>query len=392
MPHATNPISPRPALFERLLVDPPSWARSSHRILVLALPAIVTIYGIWYDALAAGTPPDLLQSIAFALAGTTLWLGRRWPWATVAAAIACWSVTESCVFVIAASYLLGRWQPRAWWILLGLVALVHPLGLVPDPCAYRAGHTALPPETTPLFAVALPALAGVVVLTSVRLAAVREGRLRADADAAEDRARAVIATDRLRLSQEMHDLLGQRVSRMVLHATAITATTPDDRARELATRIADTGASTVEDLQYIVGVLRETPAESAVETPRPPTALQAVEDAREDGITVDEHGLDQAARLAPDVACLVDAVVTEALHNASKYASGASIAVYSDVRSDLVRLCIENSPGRSVVSAVLAPGGHGLERLRERAREIGAVVAAGPTDCGGFAVTLEVPL
>nr|WP_228514411.1 sensor histidine kinase [Frondihabitans sp. VKM Ac-2883] len=382
----------RPSRLDQVLADPPSWAVSAHRAFLFVLPLLLTAYGVWYDALAAGEAPDLLQVLTFAATGTSLYLARRVPVVTVLCALACWSLTESCVFVIAVAYLLGRWQPRAWLPLLVLLAVVHPLGLVPDPCAYRAGHTSLPPETTPLFAVVSPALVGGIILTSIRLATTREARLRADAAAAEDRARTIIATDRLRLSQEMHDLLGQRVSRMVLHATAISATTYDAQAKDLASRIADTGASTVEDLHYVVGLLRTTPAEVALSPADSPTAHDAIEQSRRDGTRVDVHGLDDVGRLAEPLVRLVDAVIGETLHNAAKYSGGADVSILAEVFRDRLVLRIENEPVHRPQPILLPSGGHGLSRLRERATEHHGLLTSGPTEEGGYAVSLEVPL
>ncbi|AMM20414.1 hypothetical protein AX769_09955 [Frondihabitans sp. PAMC 28766] len=380
----------RPSLPLRLLLAPPPWAQRLHRALLLALPVLVTTYGIWYDALAAREAPDSLQVLVFVGAGATLWIGRRWPFVTVAAALACWSLTESCVFVIAAAYLLGRWQPRGSWLLLGLLATVHPLGLVPDPCAYRAGHTALPPETTPVFAVALPALVGAVILTTTRLAGLREDHVRSEALAAEERALARVTEDRLRLSEEMHDLLGQRVSRMVLHATAISATTGDERARELAGRIADTGASTVDDLQYIVGHLRATPAATALSHPSGRRAHESIAEARRDGTCVTTSGLDRVEALKGPLRDLCDAVVGEALHNAAKYACGAAVTVHAEVWSDRVFLRVENDECGAPASAAIVAGGHGLDLLCERARGLAGTVTHGFTPDGGYAVSLEV--
>lgn len=53
-------------------------------------------------------------------------------------------------------------------------------------------------------------------------------------------------------------------------------------------------------------------------------------------------------------------------------------------------LHIENGPGRRV--GAIAPGGHGLARLRERAAALDGTLVSGPNDDAGFAVTLEVPL
>ncbi|MDM7884093.1 histidine kinase [Curtobacterium sp. RHCKG23] len=409
---------PRPHRWIERLVDAPDLrTRRVLRAAALSFPLVVTAWSTWYDALAAREAPDAGQLLAFLAGGLSLYLVRRLPVVPSVVAPLVWAATGSCSFVMVMAVVLGARRPRGWLLVLGAYTVLHPLGLVPVPCSFRAGHVALPEETAPLLGVVLPALVGGAVGEASRLVALREDRLRLAAEVAAARAADVVAHERLRLSRDMHDLVGQNVSRMTLHASAIAARSADAEARSLATRIADTGADLLEDVHFVVGLLRDgadgadraTGADAAdgahvasssgpdIGTgPRARSSRswqESIDAAERDGTVVRRHGpaagpIARTAGLDDASSAVLDAVLAEALHNATKHAPGAAVDVRGEIWPDLVRVLVEN-PVTDHAPA-LPSGGHGLAVAAERAASVGGRVTHGVVG-ERFRVTVEVP-
>ncbi|MCP1501359.1 signal transduction histidine kinase [Curtobacterium herbarum] len=399
---------------ERLVDTPSDRLRRVARIGAVVLPVAVTGYSVWYDALAARAAPDLLQVLVFVIGGLSLYAVHRWPLLPTAVAPIVWAMTGSCSFVVVMSAVVAARRGRGWWVVLGVFTVLHPLGLVPDPCMFRAGHVAVPAESAPLVAVVLPALVGGAVGEARRVVRAREERLRLQAAAAAARAADVVAQERLRLSRDLHDVVGQGVSRMTLHATALAAQSDDEATRRLATRIADSGAGLLEDLHFVVGLLRSTEAQSGTRQPAAPDAAtlatpswqESFDAALEDGQDVVRRGpaagpLARTAGLDTRCAAVLDAVAAEALHNARKHAPGSVVEVTAALLPDRLEVTFRNAvPSRSDAAGVAArgglpdsrrTGGHGLAVAAERAAEVGGLLRHARTPDGRFRLDLELP-
>lgn len=375
---------------ESLIEHPPAAFRRNGVWIVGLLPVFITLYSLWYDGVAARQLPDTTQVVWFAVGGMSLYLARRAPLVPALLAPVVWATTESCSFVIVMSYVIAQRRLRGWWVVLALYTALHPVGVVPTPCAFRAGHVALPIETAPLFAVVLPALAGGAIGELRRVVRDREERLRWEADAANERARRAVTDERLRISRDLHDVVGQSVSRMTLHATALAAHTDETRSRSLATRIADSGARVLEDVHFVVGLLRD--ADDEVVRPTVPLD-ESVRTAEEDGVTVRATGLDLRTTIGPQSSAVLDAVAAEALHNVVKHAPGAVVDLVLRGETDLVRLSVHDhgaAPDR--VSMRPRPaGGYGLAVATERVTAAGGSIVHGPVGRRGYRVRVELP-
>ncbi|NII40388.1 signal transduction histidine kinase [Curtobacterium flaccumfaciens] len=387
---------------ERLLDAPSPRSRRVARIAGIVLPTALTLYSVWYDALAAGVGPDTLQIVVFVVGGLSLHLLRRLPVVPTVVAPVVWALTGSCSFVVVMSAVVAARRGPGWWAVLAGFTLLHPLGIVPDPCMFRAGHVTVPEETAPLLAVVLPALLGGVVGEAHRVVRAREEHLRLAADAAAARAADAVAQERLRLSRDLHDVVGQGVSRMTLHATALAARTAEPAVQELATRIADTGAGLLEDLHFVVGLLRRSEGDDQRDAPdcddpclpSGPTWDQSIAEAERDGIVLRRRGpaagpLARTAGLDDRCAAVLDAVLAETLHNVRKHAPGSPVDLSAAILGDRVRLVVENGAGDG--QPTRSAGGHGLAVAAERAAEVGGALRHDRTASGGFRLELELP-
>lgn len=379
--------------FAAWLASPPQWGRVVTKIVQFAVPAALVVYGIYYEG-SAGTEPRVadfwLRVLVYAAAGASLFAVRRAPYLTAAVAALCWWATGSALFVVATSYLLARRQPPWWWLyLLALIAL-HPVGLVPAPQVFASGHALLPDEAVPVYACVVPALIGFAVFCVRRSGEQREAQFRAQAEAATARAAQVVAEDRLRMSREMHDILGHRLSLIVLNATAITATSSDERTRELGTQIAESGSATIDDLHYILDLLRSKPDVAGLDTRRQ-TIDDAVLLARGHGHTV-VADLTNIERLPPDRRSLLESLVAECFHNATKYAPGSRIHLSISTSADAIDVRVSNGTAATAHAAAPVPGGFGLAIHAEQIHALGGVLDTEVDPAGGFAVTARIPL
>src|SRR6185503_10360631 len=117
-----------------------------------------------------------------------------------------------------AAYAFVRYGPtgRLRWVVLGLAAAV-----ALQPWQFTSGTEALNNVLVVIALLVLPAVLGLWVRTRAELlTALRERAERAEAEQ-QLRAREAVLAERARITREMHDMVGHRVSLMVLQAGAI---------------------------------------------------------------------------------------------------------------------------------------------------------------------------
>jgi signal transduction histidine kinase len=208
-------------------------------------------------------------------------------------------------------------------------------------------------------------------------------------------ARDAVLTERTRIAREMHDVVGHRVSLMVLQSGAIEMAAADrERVEQLARQVQTAGRQALEELRQMVGVLRAEELDDATPLgPQPGLGelTRLVAQAGEAGMTVELRGLpDASAPVDPTVGRAAFRIVQEALTNAAKHAPGAPVCV-----------TVERPDGELVVRVLSGPsdhaagepsgGGYGLVGLAERVRTLNGRLSAAPRLDGGFAVEAVLP-
>ena len=138
--------------------------------------------------------------------------------------------------------------------------------------------------------------------------------------------------ERTRIAQEMHDVLGHRVSLMALHAGGleIRPDLPPAEVRETAGLIRSTARQALEELRGVIGVLRDGNAEEAPRAPQPSLCdiTRLVQESRQAGMNVTLDMRVQTPEAAPGtVGRDTYRIVREALTNVSKHARGAAVTV-----------------------------------------------------------------
>ena len=321
-----------------------------------------------------------------AAAGTLL--RRRWPMPLLALAVLD-GVLRGDMSVAApfAAYSVARYHQasRPRWVALvvaGAVALA--------PWQFTSFAEGLNNVLLVGFLLVLPAVLGAWVRTRAELVAALLDRAERAESEQQLRAREAVLAERARITREMHDVVGHRVSLMVLQAGAMEMAAGDpERVHQLAGQLQAAGRRALEELRQLIGLLQDGDAPLA---PQPTLADldELVEDARRAGVEVTLTRRGEDREVDPTAGRTAYRVVQEALTNAGKHAPGAAVAVTLDRRAgELAVTVVNRRPTRA--AAALPSGGLGLIGLRERVRTVGGTFRAEPRLDGGFGVEAVMP-
>ncbi|MFC8125798.1 sensor histidine kinase [Streptomyces sp. NPDC057302] len=225
-----------------------------------------------------------------------------------------------------------------------------------------------------------------------RAAAVRDGL-------AVARAQEAVLSERARTARELHDIVANAVTVMVLQAGGArhVLRADPDRAEQALDQIESSGKTAVAELRHMLLVLRTAGERLAAEGPSFGLAdlgplLNGV---RQAGLRAHLEVTGDPAVLARSVDLTAYRLVQEALTNAAKYAGpGAATVVRLDWARDAGRLRIEvgdDGQGIPVTARSELSTGHGLLGLRERVAVCGGTFDAGPVGDGGFRVAATLP-
>jgi signal transduction histidine kinase len=196
------------------------------------------------------------------------------------------------------------------------------------------------------------------------------------------------AAERARIAREMHDIVAHNLTVMI--ALADGATFAAERAPEQATRametVSVTGRQALTEMRRLLGVLRDDDEQSAlVPQPGVPQIDQLVEQVRAAGLPVTLEVAGDGCALPAGAQLTVFRLVQEALTNSLKHAGASAAArVRLQYASDGIDVEVTDSGSRRPLAA--APGGRGLEGMRERAAVYAGTVEAGPRAGGGWRV------
>ncbi|MFJ4427617.1 MULTISPECIES: sensor histidine kinase [Streptomyces] len=314
-----------------------------------------------------------LRDPAFSVAPATAWRDRLRTVVWLEVRMALGVVTSmACV-----------WLPALAYLLAGLAR-----GHVPHDVPVLAEAT---PHWWYALLVPLPLLAlyGLVVGLGAAVTALARRLLGPSAGerlaALEERTEQLL--ERNRIAHELHDSIGHALTVAVVQAGAARAAgDPAFTDRALAA-IEETGRAALEDLERVLGVLRE--AERPVSArPTLAEADRLLESARASGAKVDAE-LTGALEAVPGPASREGyRILQEALTNALRHAGSVPVRVRIEVTAGLLTLEVRN-PLTARMSAPVR--GSGLRGIHERAALLGGRASTGP-DEGDWQVRAELPL
>ncbi|MFG2000203.1 sensor histidine kinase [Spirillospora sp. NPDC048911] len=241
---------------------------------------------------------------------------------------------------------------------------------------------------------ALPVVLGLYMGARKQLIATlqeRTRRLEREVHLLADKAK---AEERTRIAREMHDVVANRVSVMVVHAGALKAVAKRDpeRAAETAAVIGDMGRQALDELRQVIGVLRQGEQALPQSSPTLDDLRALVGQSTSAGLRADlrVHGEERA--IPPAVGRTVYRLIQEGLTNVHKHAGDADTRIGLLMLPEAVEVEIENAAAESVPQHGLPSGGNGLVGLRERVLALGGTFEAGPCPNGGYSVRARLPL
>jgi signal transduction histidine kinase len=222
-----------------------------------------------------------------------------------------------------------------------------------------------------------------------RIVELEERALRAERDAERER-RLAAAEERTRIARDLHDSAGHAINVILVQAGAARLLSEKDPAgaRAAIETIEEVARETVDEIDQLVGALREDGA--GAETVEPPPGLAALDTLvsrhRAAGLDVTVHRRGERRARTPGVDQAAYRILQEALTNAARHGSG-SADVEVDFGPRALALIVSNPLPAGAASTGT---GHGIVGMRERAVLLGGVLEAGVAD-GRFRVRAELP-
>jgi signal transduction histidine kinase len=218
-------------------------------------------------------------------------------------------------------------------------------------------------------------------------------RLMTDLDRERDnKARAAVAEERIRIARELHDVVAHAISVIVIQARGARRSLADDpdETREALDTIEATGGRALTEMRRLLGMLR-TEGEQISLAPQPSLRFldELVAHVTAAGMPVDVTVEGDPVELPTGIDLSAYRIVQEALTNTLKHAGPAAARLV--IRYGTDNLELEVSDTGSGTAAHDAKG-HGLVGMRERVSLYGGKLEAGPADGGGFRVQARLPL
>ncbi|MEU3661175.1 histidine kinase [Streptomyces sp. NPDC032940] len=193
--------------------------------------------------------------------------------------------------------------------------------------------------------------------------------------------------ERTRIARELHDSIGHALTVAVVQAGAARAANSPDFTDRALTAIEETGRAALEDLERVLGVLRE--AERPVSgRPTLVDADRLLESARASGAKVDAELTGPLETVPGPVSREGYRILQEALTNVLRHAGSVPVRVRVRVVDGSLALDVRNPlpDGRAAPER-----GSGLRGIRERAALLGGRAHTGP-DAGDWQVHVELPV
>ncbi|MFI6050761.1 sensor histidine kinase [Streptomyces violascens] len=183
--------------------------------------------------------------------------------------------------------------------------------------------------------------------------------------------------ERNRLAHELHDSIGHTLTATTIQAAVAGELLAADpvAARGALRSIEESARAALEDLDYVLGVLREEKAEAA------PTRTLAdlpelLDRLRHAGAVVEPELSGDLAQVQGTLSRAAYRIVQEGLTNALRHGAGGPIEVRVAVARDVLELGVVNRTGTA--AGGFPTSGHGLPGLTERVRLLHGEIESGP--------------
>lgn len=205
--------------------------------------------------------------------------------------------------------------------------------------------------------------------------------------------------ERNRLAHELHDSIGHTLTATTIQAAVAGEVLAADpvAARAALRSIEESARAALEDLDYVLGVLREEKAETA------PTRTLAdlpelIDRLRHAGARVDTDLTGDVAQVQGTLSRAAYRILQEGLTNALRHGAGGPIQVGVATTQDGLELSVVNRTGQGTRTgtcagrSVFPTSGHGLPGLAERVRLLHGEFEAGPDGAEHWRLAVRLPV
>ncbi|MDQ0812163.1 signal transduction histidine kinase [Streptomyces sp. B3I7] len=282
-----------------------------------------------------------------------------------------------------------RTRPRtAWWMWL----LTGVYSLSTDP--FLAGTHYQPANTAQMLTTSAVLLLAVTVWHIRRTA---ERQVTAEqTQTAQERSRRTLLEERTTIARELHDVVAHHMSVVAIQAEAAPyrVENPPPELEKAFVTIRENAVAALTELRRVLGVVRAEDYE-VPDAPQPTLAdLDALlANVRGAGLPVDKVVTGAVRELPQGVELSAYRIVQEALSNSLRHAPGAGARVEIGYVLGGLGLRVVNDPPPQLSLVKPSPGaGHGLTGMRERVTMLDGGMTAGPTEDGGYEVTVFLPV
>jgi signal transduction histidine kinase len=212
-------------------------------------------------------------------------------------------------------------------------------------------------------------------------------------------ARQAVYEQRLRIGQEVHDVVGHRLAVINMRAGIAlhVLTKRPEQAKEALEAIKAASKDALDDLRATLALFRWPPDDDQARRPPPglPDLTELVAAIRDTGVPVELVVSGEQPRVPASVGLAAYRIVQESLTNVLRHAGPARATVAVDYQHDAIVLDVtDDGPGQP--GADLHPDGrqqrHGIAGMRERAAAVGGMLTAGRRPEGGFRVHARLPI
>jgi signal transduction histidine kinase len=203
------------------------------------------------------------------------------------------------------------------------------------------------------------------------------------------------ANERLRMAQELHDVVAHSLSVIAVQAgigVHLIDRQPVEAGRALDA-IRSVSHTTSEELTRLVGILRDGTATDDAYTPSIHDLKTLIDQTRNTGLPITFTVNGNLSNVPPGVSLAAYRIVQEALTNVVRHAGRAEVTVTANPTDEGINLCVDDN-GHGITAGFDAEnsnGGHGLIGMAERAHLYGGTVRSGPRPGGGFRVQATLP-
>lgn len=356
----------------------------------LALAAGLLAFALFATPLAGRNQPDTtpLDGLGYALvvlAIAPLVVRRRWP------------LTVLAISTVAVAGYLVVGYPYGPILLAYVVAMYSVAARLPIRRAAAAAVASLVVLCAHILVPGGPGIAGLLPASAWTVVPFALGvtvRLNreATARARADQARRQADEERLRIAQEVHDVVGHGLAAINMQAEIALHLLPKrpEQAEAALAAISRTSREALDELRVTLAVVRRgddrQPAPGLGQVPELRDRLAAA------GLAVSVDVAGRPRELPAAVGLAGYRVVQESLTNVLRHAGPATAAVRIGYDAAEVTVeVVDTGRGADRVDATRDGAGHGIAGMRERVTALGGDLIAGPEPGGGFRVYARIP-